>query len=50
MCGGCPANTDFHDGPGGTGLLAFSQRGEVPVQQGWDVDVPTHSRWGQLVV
>ena len=50
MCGGCPANTDLHVGPGGTGLVALSQRGEVPVWQGWDMDVPTHSCWGQLVV
>ena len=46
MCGGCPANTNFHDGPGGTGLSAFSQRGEVPVRQEWDMDTPTHSCWG----
>ena len=50
MCGGCPANTNFHDGPGGAGLSAFSQRGEVPVRQGWDMDAPTHSCWGRLVV
>ena len=50
MCGGCPANTDLHAGPGGTGLVALSQRGEVPVRQGWDMDAPTHSCWGQLVV
>ena len=50
MYGGCPANTDLHVGPGGTGLVALSQRREVPVRQGWDMDVPTHSCWGQLVV
>ena len=48
MYGRCPANTNLHDGPGGTGLVAFSQRGEVPVWQGWDMDVPTHSCWGLL--
>ena len=50
MCGGCPANTDLHVGPDGTGLVALSQRGEVPVWQGWDMDTPTHSCWRQLVV
>ena len=31
MSGGHLANTDFCDGPGGMGLLAFSQRREIPV-------------------
>ena len=50
MHGSCPANTDLHVGPGGTGLVALSQRGEVPVWQGWDMDASTHSCWEQLVV
>ena len=50
MCGGCSANTNLHVGPGGTGLVALSQRWEVPVQQGWDMNAPTYSCWEQLVV
>ena len=50
MSGGHPANTNFCDGPGGMRLLAFSQGGKVPVWQGWDMDMSTHSCWRQLVV